>query len=393
MATGRRSERSSRAPDHWLAWSLAASTLAHLVALVAVEWLPPPPAPEYVSVRFEARRQSAPTRWPAPARAGRAPGILPQQADLRLAAPRLPFAAATMPPDAASEDQVPGAARGADSALPGEGPMGLGARGDEGWRPPGGEALPAPADLAPLAVPLLREGPQILQDLAEKRTFALIDPRSAKLLRAWLFLPATGACGMYSAAKVLDDLLKGMKRGQATARDVPLEYEVHAVPCGHALRAAELTGYRVVLTDFVGVDSTAALARHLAAGGFALISEGQLRQVEAALQRDGRRRAARVQITADHPLLHAFHDIDPYTFAHMEGVPRPVAGLEIDGRLAAVAGLRYRIERTSGYVHGFFVGAARKPYLSNLLYINALAYGLVQPSAMGGRYLARGGAP
>ena len=76
----------------------------------------------------------------------------------------------------------------------------------------------------------------------------------------------------------------------------------------------------------------------------------------------------------------------------MIGVPRPFLGLEIDGRLAAIGGLSYRIERTSGSTAGgAFSGVALKPHLANMLYVNALAYGLVQPSALGGRYLQRAG--
>jgi hypothetical protein len=76
----------------------------------------------------------------------------------------------------------------------------------------------------------------MLADLAERQSFALIDPESGKLLKAWLFLVATGNCGGGgSNVKRLSDLLLGMKRGQASARDLPLEYTVDQVTCsrGH----------------------------------------------------------------------------------------------------------------------------------------------------------------
>ncbi len=118
------------------------------------------------------------------------------------------------------------------------------------------------------------------------------------------------------------------------------------------------------------------LARHLASGAFAMTDTRQMQQMERVLEEEGRR----------DPLFHAFFDIDAHTFEGM-GVGR-LSGLEIDGRLAAIGGLSYRVERTPDYNPGGSIGrAALKPHLANLLYINALAYGLVQPSALGGRYL------
>lgn len=209
------------------------------------------------------------------------------------------------------------------------------------------------------------------------------------MLKAWLYLVAAGNCGGGgSAAQALDKLLKGMQRGQASARDLPLEYSIESLPCGQALRASDLPRHRVILTDFVGVESPEVLAEHLAEGGFAMTSSWMLQQMERALVLAGRRKIHLVRLEPGHPLFHAFFDIDAHTFENMQGVPRPFTGLEIDGRVAAIGGLSYRQDRTSAYSPGGAVGrAALKPHLSNLLYVNALAYGLVQPSALGGRYL------
>ena len=128
------------------------------------------------------------------------------------------------------------------------------------------------------------------------------------------------------------------------------------------------------------------LARHLASGAFAMTDTRQMQQMERVLEEEGRRNVKRIELIPRDPLFHAFFDIDAHTFEGM-GVGR-LYGLEIDGRLAAIGGLSYRVERTPDYNPGGSIGReALKPHLANLLYINALAYGLVQPSALGGRYL------
>jgi hypothetical protein len=259
------------------------------------------------------------------------------------------------------------------------------------WRPPPDVDLPPVGDLAPSSAGLPVAGPRMLADLAARQTFALIDPDTGKLLKAWLFLVATGNCGGGgSNVKRLDDLLLGMKRGQASPRDLPIEYSVEQVSCGRGLRADELSRHRVILTDYVGVESTADLASHLASGGFAMTDSQQMEEMERVLRQEGKRNVERVELTSDHPLFHVFFDIDAATFEGMLGVPRPFLGLEIDGRLVAIGGLRCRIERTSGSTAGGAIsGVALRPHLANMLYVNALAYGLVQPSALGGRYLQR----
>ena len=90
----------------------------------------------------------------------------------------------------------------------------------------------------------------MLADLAERQSFALIDPESGKLLKAWLFLVATGNCGGGgSNVKRVSDLLLGMKRGQASARDLPLEYTVDQVTCS---RGAHALAYGLVQPSALG---------------------------------------------------------------------------------------------------------------------------------------------
>ena len=113
-----------------------------------------------------------------------------------------------------------------------------------------------------------------------------------------------------------------------------------------------------------------------------------LKSLESALSAVDRRVIRIAEVEYDHPLVRSYYDIDEYTFREITKLTGPVLGLEIDGRLTAVAGVQYRYEKSSGYTGSKFTGFFVKPHLSNLLYINVFAYGLIQPSQMGGRYLA-----
>lgn len=98
------------------------------------------------------------------------------------------------------------------------------------------------------------------------------------------------------------------------------------------------------------------LARHLASGAFAMRDTRQMQQMERVLEEEGRRNVKRIELIPRHPLFHAFFDIDAHTFEGM-GVGR-LYGLEIDGRLAAIGGLSYRVERTPDYNPGGSIGRA-----------------------------------
>lgn len=364
--------KASRRP---LALALLLSALCHGVVLVCMVWWMPTPAPRDVVLRHVPRR-------------------LPQAERFRAATATLPSASAwstqrvstlTAPDLDATDLPEPGAA--VDSLHNGPTFIDVGQRGLN-WQGPPDVTLPAPGALPPQPAAIPAQGPQMLADMAEKKSFALIDPETGKLMKAWLFLVASGNCGLGSAAHRLEELLIGMKRGQGSPRDLPMEYSVESLPCGQVLRARDLPRHRVILTDFVGVESPEALAQHLAAGGFAMTSTSMLHEMDRALVLSGTGNTQLVQLEPEHPLFQAFFDIDAHSFDNMLGVPRPFIALEIDGRIAAVGGLAYRQDRTSAYSAGGAIGrAAMKPHLSNLLYINALAYGLVQPSALGGRYL------
>lgn len=355
-----------------LIFATALSLLLHAAALLVVAVVQPPPTPMRIAVRHLPSRPPPAARFRGSTSQMRAAGLT-RQAARDLATPQID---ATDLPSATVADSL-------ETHL-----------GDAPGGPPGVErvapsdAMPAPGELAPMAQGEVPAAMRVIQDMAEKQSFAYVDPETGKLVRAQLFLVATGHCGGgASPAKQLDDLLRALQRGQAAPRSVPLDYQIESIPCGRALRANELRRHRVILTDFVAVESAEALAEHLADGGFALSSLDMVQRMEAHLRRQGTRRVEREVIEPGHPLFSAFYDIDEATFAGMQGVPRPFTALQVDGRLAAIGGLRFRLEKTSGYAGSMFVGAALKPHLSNLLYINALAYGLVQPSALGGRYV------
>jgi hypothetical protein len=85
-----------------------------------------------------------------------------------------------------------------------------------------------------------------------------------------------------------------------------------------------------------------------------------------------------VRMELGHPVFHSFYDIREYREAQVRGcmcaAVAPVDGLAVDGRLVLLLGPAYN---------------ERCPCLSNRLYVNILAYALVQPSPMGVRYLDR----
>ena len=96
--------------------------------------------------------------------------------------------------------------------------------------------------------------------------------------------------------------------------------------------------------------------------------------LEAEIVRLGGVELEAVEISLGHPLFHAYFDITRYREAPRGCPPvAPVPGLELDGRLVAVAPPRF---------------TPRLPCPANKLFVNALAFGLIQPSQMGGRYLA-----
>lgn len=243
------------------------------------------------------------------------------------------------------------------------------------------------------------------------RNIALIDPQTGKLQRAYLHLPVymnnPEGCTPHLGQEV-DEALNLMRRGFAVSQRVPIVAEVDWVKIGGAiddisiayrplkgfpgpdplhtyvcnpqrrvLHASEMAHYSVLMLRHIDVQSAAVLIEYLRQGGF-VVTNGR-RQLdlleEELLQQEGVA-VEPIQIALGHPLFHSFFDIKKYRDPNAlcrYGV-RPLAGITVDGRLAAVEGIG-------------FVTTADCP--ANQLYANTIAFGLIQPSKMGGRYLAR----
>lgn len=139
-------------------------------------------------------------------------------------------------------------------------------------------------------------------------------------------------------------------------------------PFRDALAGEELQRYPVVLLQWIDPASSQALGRYLGDGGFAVVTARQLDRLAAALAEQlDRKRVRQVGIWSGHPLMRAWFQIDDYYPAPRSADEAPVVGLEVDGRLAAVA---LRSRRTD-------------------LFVNAVVYGLAQPTDLGGRYPSR----
>jgi hypothetical protein len=220
-----------------------------------------------------------------------------------------------------------------------------------------------------------------LDALGRKQTLAIVDPETRKLKSAWLHLP----CWMnkpliYYGGRELWEALNLIRRGWKVPGRVPIDGQVHYYKYGYKLAYPEMKEYSILLLNHIGVKSVEALARYLREGGFAAMGNGYLRQAERELRAQVGERVEEVAIELGHPLFHAFFDIRAYSEVNRGcGCPavKSLAGLELDGRLVAVAGLPP------------FNSQCTCP--SNQLYVNVLAYALIQPSSMGGRYLAREG--
>lgn len=140
-------------------------------------------------------------------------------------------------------------------------------------------------------------------------------------------------------------------------------------PYRDVLDPALLQRHPVILLRWIDAESTPVLVDYLIAGGFAVLSargaEQRLQALEVLLaSRVGSERVAVVPILSDHPLMSSWFDIDIYYAAPGGDSEAPVLGLQLDDRIVAVAVL-----------------AGRRQVV-----VNALVFGMVQPSALGGRY-------
>ena len=106
------------------------------------------------------------------------------------------------------------------------------------------------------------------------------------------------------------------------------------------------------------------------------MSSIQMALCEAELDRRYGSRVERRTLELDHPVFHSFYDITRYRpgnrFCAGFG---PVPALVLDGRVTATTP-----------PPGF---NTRYPCPANQVFVNHLAFALIQPSAMGGRYEAR----
>ncbi len=134
--------------------------------------------------------------------------------------------------------------------------------------------------------------------------------------------------------------------------------------------------YPLLHMEHIDVGSTDVMVGYLREGGFVILKGGQYSHLQQELERRVGTRVEMVSVELGHPLFHSYFDITEYRdrSSICPGVS-PLAGLQLDGRLIAISGVPRFISNA--------------PCYSNQLYVNALAYGLIQPSKMGGRYKAK----
>lgn len=212
-----------------------------------------------------------------------------------------------------------------------------------------------------------------LDAISRERTVVLIDPDTGKLKKAYLHLPAWyNRRSAYHGTRVLYNTLDLMRRGFRIPRKVPVEETIHLYPTFYKLSLSEMKQYPVVLLSHIGVESYQVLARYLVMGGFVI--GASLPFLQEHLTQIGKR-ADMVKIELGHPLFHAFFDVTEYREKSRSCPPvGPLDALQLHNRLAAI-----------GHVPSFNL---ELPCPSNRLYVNAIAFGLIQHSRMGGRYIS-----
>ncbi|MBT4496502.1 MAG: hypothetical protein HOC74_02200 [Gemmatimonadetes bacterium] len=243
-----------------------------------------------------------------------------------------------------------------------------------------------------------------------KRTVVIVDPETGKLERAYLHLPVymnadrCSGCPPNPGGSEVAEILNLIRRGFRLPGAVPIFSQIHWFKLGgcisgrtalmkierfsdpdpihryychpqkHILHHTEMTEYPVILLDYIDVESSDTMAQYLIEGGFVVADPGRLGLLEQKIRKQVGERLERIRIELGHPLFHSFYDIDHYFPGGPCPGTGPLPGLELDGRLIAVASPRFTRD---------------KPCPANRLYVNVIAYALVQPSPMGGRYLAR----
>ena len=212
-----------------------------------------------------------------------------------------------------------------------------------------------------------------LDAVGRERTVVLIDPDTGKLKKAYFHLPAwrnwPDKWG-YHGTRDLFNTLDLIRRGFRIPRKVPVEETIHLYPYRYKLSFNEIENYPVVLLAHIGVESYEVLARYLILGGFAIGAD--LYSLQMHLSQMGERGEI-VKVELGHPLFHAFFDVTEYRDGG--GCPSvgPLNALQLHNRLAAIGHLPY---------------FSSKICPSNKMYVNAIAFGLIQHSPMGGRYIS-----
>ena len=234
---------------------------------------------------------------------------------------------------------------------------------------------------------------------ARERTVVLIDPVTGKLKKAFLHIPCYRGSGGRELAEALDMIERGKllpswppfenrihwyHLGRGARKWIPVEWElvpdpIHGFPMFYARKRLPYQvakEYPLLDMTYIDVESTEVMVRYLMEGGFVFLKGGQYSHLQRELERTADTRVEMVLVELGHPLFHSFFDIAEYRdpSSHCPGVS-PLAGLQLDGRLIAITGVPRFISNA--------------PCYSNQLYVNALAYGLIQPSKMGGRYKAK----
>ena len=200
-----------------------------------------------------------------------------------------------------------------------------------------------------------------------KRTVVLIDPEKGKLRKAYLHLPAR----LGGSANLLEKQLSHLKCGQMLKWKTPLEYRVHYYR--RSIRRNEIRDYPVLFLGFIGIESMDVLVGYLMNRGAVL--GGNLKLLREKMHQQVGDHIQYVKLESDHPLFCSYYDITEYSSAGPACPPvEPIPALELDGRVIVLSGVLY----TPSF-----------PCIANKLYVNAMAYLLIQPSQIGGRYLAK----
>jgi hypothetical protein len=228
--------------------------------------------------------------------------------------------------------------------------------------------------------------PAALDALRHNRTVVLIEPTTGKLRKAYVHLPATIGDRAYG----LEMQMKALKRGTRLPSALPIEYRIQYFR--HPLHLSEMKAYPVLFLHFIEIESSDALVQYLIDGG--AILGGDFQFLYSELYQQVNERVQQVELDIDHPLFRAYYDITEYSAGGISwdlldeseefpGGQReicppvgPVPALELDGRVVVLSNVSYDNNR---------------PCIANRLYINAMAFLLIQPSLIEGRYTVVGG--